>query len=99
MNRDFDKQFLTSTDESGRFIVFSEKTRKKYYVEPLNGSHVQWGDVNPATKKIEGNYGGKHKGSIGETESLITADNGFENIFYSSIGESPFSVIQKLEKQ
>lgn len=55
---DLDKRFLTNTDETGRFIVKSLVTGKKYYVEPIgNGHPADWGDINPATKKVEGDYG------------------------------------------
>lgn len=48
---DLDKRFLTNTDETGRFIVKSLVTGKKYYVEPIgNGHPADWGDINPATK-------------------------------------------------
>jgi hypothetical protein len=39
-----------------------------------------WGDINPATKKVEGTYGSKYRGGIKEDESMITKENGFENI-------------------
>lgn len=48
---DLDKRFLTNTDETGRFIVKSLTTGKKYYIEPIG---------NPATKKVEGDYGQKY---------------------------------------
>lgn len=48
---DLDKRFLTNTDETGRFIVKSLVTGKKYYVEPIgNGHPADWGDINPTTK-------------------------------------------------
>ncbi len=47
---DLDKRFLTNTDETGRFIVKSLTTGKKYYIEPIGNGH-------PATKKVEGDYG------------------------------------------
>lgn len=51
---DIKKRFLTNTDETGRFIVKSLTTGKTYYVEPIgNGHPADWGDINPATKKIE----------------------------------------------
>ena len=46
-------------------------TGRKYYVEPIGG-HSDWGDINPATKKVEGDYGEKYKGSVSEKESMIT---------------------------
>lgn len=52
---DLDKRFLTNTDETGRFIVKSLTTGKKYYIGPIgNGHPADWGDINPATKKVEG---------------------------------------------
>lgn len=67
---DLDKRFLTNTDETGRFIVKSLVTGKKYYVEPIGNGH-------PATKKVEGDYGQKYTGCVSEKESLITPENGF----------------------
>jgi hypothetical protein len=68
-------------------------------VEPIGGAHIEWGDVNPATKKVEGSYGDKYRGSITEEESLITAENGFDNITYSGVGASPFSEIARRDKE
>lgn len=48
---DLEKRFLKNTDDTGR----------KYYVEPIGG-HSDWGDINPATKEVEGDYGEKYKG-------------------------------------
>ncbi len=47
---DLEKRFLKNTDDTGR----------KYYVEPIGG-HSDWGDINPATKKVGGDYGEKIK--------------------------------------
>ncbi len=59
------KNFLVNSDDTGRFIVTSLKTGKKYYVEPIdNGNRAEWGDLNPSTKKMEGDYGSKHKGAV-----------------------------------
>ena len=55
---DIKKRFLTNTDETGRFIVKSLTTGKTYYVEPVGNGHLDgWGDIDPATKKMTGNYG------------------------------------------
>jgi len=99
MTQEFNKRFLTDSDETGRFTVTSLITGRKYYVEPIDGKPVQWGDVNPATKKIEGSYGKKYKGSISESESLITKENGFDTITYSGVGSSPFSEIDRRDKE
>mgnify|MGYP000920580981 CR=1 FL=1 len=73
---DLEKRFLKNTDDTGRFIYQSLVTGRKYYVEPIGG-HSDWGDINPATKKVEGDYGEKYKGSVSEKESMITPENGF----------------------
>ena len=55
------KDFLVNSDDTGRFIIKSLKTGRTYYIEPIDGGEkVDWGDLNPATKKIEGDYGSKH---------------------------------------
>jgi len=100
MKTGFEKQFLVNRDETGRFIVISFRTGNKYFVEPIESEHTpRWGDLNPATGKVEGSYGSKYTGGIKEKESLITKENGFEKIHYSGVGSSPFSVIEKLDEE
>lgn len=77
---DLEKRFLKNTDDTGR----------KYYVEPIGG-HSDWGDINPATKKVEGDYG--------EKESMITPENGFVLIETLEPGVSPLSVIEERDKR
>lgn len=94
------QKFLTNTDETGRFIVKSTKTGKTYFVEPIDaGNRSKWGDVDPVTKKIGGNYGTKYKGSIKPEESIITTENGFYKIHNLSEGESPLSYIDKIDEE
>ena len=51
---DFDKRFLESRDDSGRFIVTSFRTGKKYYIEPIGPDRAaDWGSYNPSTGNIE----------------------------------------------
>lgn len=85
--------------ETGRFLV--KKAGRTFLVEPLTPRNTQtgWGDVNPATGKVEGNYGDKYKGSIEMSESLITEDNGFKNIVVTKVGVSPASVIDNIINQ
>lgn len=99
---EFRQRFLTDRDESGRFVVTSYRTGKSYFVEPIDefGRAADWGSYNPGTGKIENKKGfDKYTGSIPERESLITKENGFENIRYSGIGSSPFSTIDKMDAQ
>lgn len=94
------KRFLIGSDDTGRFIVKSAVTGKTYFVEPLdNGQRTEWGDLNPATKKIEGDYGAKHRGAVSEKDSMITKENGFENIVTLKPGESPIDYIERLDKK
>ena len=93
------KRFLTNSDETGRFIVKSLVTGVTYYVESIGDSHpADWGDLDPATKKMTGSYGEKHCGCITEDESLITEENGFKNIEMLGVGVSPMSEIEARDK-
>lgn len=95
------KRFLENRDETGRFIVTSTRTNKKYFVEPIGDSRPSdWGSYNPSTGNIENKKGsGKYTGSINESESLITEQNGFKNIKYSGKGVSPLSIIEELDSK
>lgn len=98
---EFDKRFLESTDHTGRFVVVSQETGCKYYVEPTDPKHderIPHGDINPATGKLEGSYGLKYKGSIKQEESLITPENGFDDIHTLEPGVSPHGYIEALDK-
>lgn len=94
------KEFLINSDETGRFIVKSLVTGRTYYVEPLDsGERTDWGDLDPATKKLTGDYGNKYKGSVKESESLITPENGFTNITTLPAGYSPLEYIDEIDKK
>lgn len=100
MNEEFNKKFLTERDKTGRFIVKSLRTGRTYYVEPIDSNNrSDWGDLDPVTKKMTGNYGTKYKGSIKPEESLITKENGFTKIHNIGVGESPLSYIEKIDNQ
>ena len=100
MNKDFKKRFLMNTDETGRFIVKSMKTGKTYFVEAIDGDEKTfWGDYDPASKKFQGAYGLKYKGSIRPEESMITEDNGFEKIHTLGVGESPLDYINRIDDE
>ena len=100
ISKEIKKRFLRDTDETGRFIVVSNKTGVKYYVEPIDtNERNDWGDLDPVDKKLKGDYGLKYKGSIKPDESLITEENGFENIVELGIGESPLDYINRIDKE
>jgi hypothetical protein len=100
MDKEFNKKFLAERDKTGRFIVKSLRTGRTYYVEPIDSNNrSDWGDLDPVTKKMTGNYGTKYKGSIKPEESLITEENGFTKIHNIGVGESPLSYIEKIDNQ
>ena len=97
------KQFLTNTDETGRFIVYSQRTGKTYYVEPIVTAHTpEWGSIDPATGKLMHKKGdGKYRGGINSNESLITVENGFapDKITMLDRGTSPHNAIDVIDAQ
>lgn len=99
--KDVMKRFLTNVDETGRFIVTSYITGKKYFVEVIgDGRMADWGSYNPASGKIEFKKGmGKHSGSITAKDSLITEENGFKNIWLMPAAGSPFPEIDRRDKE
>jgi hypothetical protein len=84
------------SSENGRFYVIDHKTGRKFCIEPIGDSHIKWGDINPATKKVEGNYGEKYPGSIHIDDSIITKENGYKNIIVGEIGQSPTDIINSI---
>lgn len=84
---------------TGRYYVTTKEGRT-FCIEPIDNSnshHGNWGDVDPATKKLmTGTYGEKHRGSIHENESIITKENGFKNIVMLPPGTSPMGYIDML---
>src|SRR5271167_1244892 len=102
ITKELHERFLTNTDETGRFIVTSQRTGRHYYVEPIGDSHVKWGSIDPANnrpgaKLMHKGGDGKHQGSITERESLITEGNGFTKITYLEKGTSPLAAVDFLD--
>ena len=69
------------SEKNGRYYVTDLESGRKFCVEPIGDSHVVWGDINPATKEIEGNYGEKYRGSIDEKDSIIISIYGYTKEF------------------
>jgi len=85
--------------KTGRF--YFKVQGRTFCIEPIDnseGAKKLWGDVDPATKTLKGNYGDKNKGCITEKESIITEENGFKNITTLPKGVSPLSYIEELIK-
>jgi hypothetical protein len=101
MNDNLRSKFLTNTDDTGRFIVYSKRTGRSYFVEPIVGAHTpEWGSIDPATGKMMHKKGdGKYRGGINASESLITPENGFapEKITLLDVGVSPLNAIDVLD--
>ncbi len=97
--KEFLRRFLVDSDKTGRFVVKSKQTGRVYYVEALhNGGPSMWGDRDPVTQKMTGDYGQKYPGAIHEKDSLITQENGFDEISYVHQG-SPFAEIDRRDEE
>ncbi len=87
--------------DSGRYYVTTPEGRT-FWVEPNDpneGKQKLWGDLDPATKKLTGDYGNKNRGAVHPDDSIITKENGFKNITTLGPGESPMDYINKLLKE
>jgi len=76
------REFLMNRDETGRLIYVFPETGMKYCVEFIEprGYKTSWGDVDVVTKKLRSDSYGKHNGGVKPEESLITKENGFDEI-------------------
>ena len=93
-------QFLTNTDHTGRFIVVSTRTGITYFIEPIGNVKTNWGDVQSyGTGVVTGSYGQKYRGSVDKEDSLITDENGFENIKTLDPGISPLQYIHHIDSK
>ena len=99
MKAEVRKEFLVNRTQTGREIVFYPETGKEYVVEYIHSRthNVQWGDIDVATRKLTGSYGGMKHGSIDEEDSMITKENGCDDIRYG--GGSPYATIQKMHDE
>ena len=99
MTNDFSSRFLKDRDDTGRFIVVSKRTGKRYYVEAIGDPHISWGSIIPGDDShlsVKKGWG-KNKGSIEPEDSLITKENGFEKIHNLEPGISPHAYIDMLD--
>jgi hypothetical protein len=98
MRQELRSNFLTNTDQTGRFIVYSQRTGREYAVEAIGDPHVQWGSINPGETKLMNKKGhDKYRGSVDERDSMITPENGFEKIHNLEPGMSPHAYIDMLD--
>lgn len=84
--------------QTGRY--YTTRDGRTFVIEPIDNTEgkgrIKWGDINPATKEVEGTYGNKYTGAIKEEDSIITPENGFKNIIDLPPGVSPDSYIDNL---
>ncbi len=99
MDTTFKTEFLTNTDDTGRFIVTSQRTGRQHYVEPVLGKQrpPTWGDLDPASKKVTGSYGKKYRGAVESNESLVTLGNRFNKVHELEPGTSPMHAIDVID--
>ena len=98
MQRIIVKDFLVNTEETGRFIVKSIRTGKRYYVEAIGDPHVEWGSVDPSSGKLNTKKGWKkNRGSIEACDSMIEEDKGFDKIHSLKAGISPLAYIDEID--
>lgn len=90
--------FLDRTDDTGRFLVYSERTGKTYAVEPIWRYTPKWGSVDPATKQLMHKKGdGKFRGAVREDSSLMHEGKGFINVQMLEPGVSPMHAIKLMD--
>lgn len=97
---ELNKRFLENRDETGKYIVYSIRTGRSYYVEPIgDGRGGDWGSENPATKQIEHKKGdGKYTGSVTEKDSFLVENNKeFQKIHVLGTGVSVGSAIDEID--
>lgn len=82
---------------SGRFYVYMQSGRK-FCVEPYGTSHTDWGNYNPATRKIEKVTAKDADEVIDESNTQITLENGYKNICILEPGMSPIGFIEMLDR-
>lgn len=94
------ENFLVNSSETGRYIVFSFRTKRKYYVETIGDPHLEWGSIDQSSGKLTNKKGWKKfRGSIDEDDSIITKENGFDKIHNLKVGDNPLSFIDELDKK
>jgi len=92
---------MSHRDETGREIVYYPETGKKYFIEYIQpkGYRTDWGSYNPSTGNIENKKGaGKFTGGILAEQSMITVENGFEEIIEGD-GGSPYATIEAMHEE
>jgi hypothetical protein len=72
------------------------KSGRKFMVEEWGDPHIAWGNIDPATKKLE-KVCVKESDEINESNTRITTENGFKNICFLAPGTSALAYIDALD--
>ncbi len=72
------------------------KSGRKFLIEEYGDPHTDWGNVNPATKKIE-KVAAKNSEIIDDSNTQIKGDQ-FKTIVMLNAGTSPLAYIDALDK-
>jgi len=72
------------------------KSGRKFCVEEYGDPHIKWGNIDPATKRLE-IVKSKDDEIIDKTNTFITKENGFRNICMLEMGTSPMAYIEALD--
>lgn len=80
---------------ANRYMVVY-KSGRKFMVEEWGTSHTDWGNINPATKKLE-KVTSKNQEVIDESNTMITKDK-YKNIAFLSPGTSPLGVLDAIDQ-
>jgi hypothetical protein len=104
ITQELQSKFLAETDKTGRFVVVSKRTGRKYFVEPVGDPHTNWGSIDPANQGADGKLthkkgDGKYRGSVDEKDSLVKLENGFDKVHILEKGTSPLQAIDHLDAQ
>ena len=91
---------MVNRSETGREIVTFLETGKSYCIEWIQpkGYRTYWGSYNPSTGKVENKKGaGKYTGGILKEDSMITKENGFDEIVEGT--GSPYGTIEAMHEK
>lgn len=81
-----------------RYYVYT-KSGRKFCVEEHGLGYTDWGNYNPATRKVEKVTAKNNNNDvIDETNTKITKANGFKNICFLEKGTSALAYIEMLDK-
>lgn len=92
------RNFTIDSSTTGRFVVKSTRTGKEYFVEAIGDPHLEWGSLDQSSGKLNVKKGWKKfQGSIDASESVVTKENGFSEVYELKAGESPLLYIDILD--